>query len=235
MNANELIDKSRPFFEWLVQWLDDLPSVNLEEIDPAKTAVISVDLIRCFTTEGPLASERIQGVVPETVRLFKELHDMGVHYFVLLQDAHTEDTPEFSAYPGHCLAGSSGSKPVPEFEELPFFDSFTIFNKNSLSSSWNTDFPTWLDEHPGIKTYIIVGDCTDLCVYETAMDLRMRANAHNIHDVRVIVPEDCVQTFSTSVETAKEIGAKPHPAELLHRIFLYQMVLNGVEVVKHVG
>jgi hypothetical protein len=33
------------------------------------------------------------------------------------------------------------------------------------------------------------------------------------------------------VETAQEIGAMPHDGDLLHRIFLYQMALNGVEVV----
>jgi hypothetical protein len=34
-----------------------------------------------------------------------------------------------------------------------------------------------------------------------------------------------------SVERAEQLGAVPHDAELLHRVFLYHMMLNGVEVV----
>jgi hypothetical protein len=45
------------------------------------------------------------------------------------------------------------------------------------------------------------------------------------------VPANCVQTFDMPVETAEAIGAMPHDGDLLHRIFLYQMALNGVEVV----
>ena len=33
------------------------------------------------------------------------------------------------------------------------------------------------------------------------------------------------------VETALQLGALPHDGDLLHRIFLYSMALNGIEVV----
>ena len=52
---------------------------------------------------------------------------------------------------------------------------------------------------------------------------------------RVIVPADCVDTYDMPVETAAEIGAMPHDAELLHAIFLYHMALNGIVIVKTIN
>jgi hypothetical protein len=50
----------------------------------------------------------------------------------------------------------------------------------------------------------------------------------------VIVPVDCVDTYDLPVETAQKIGATPHSAEILHLVFLYHMMLNGVEVVTEI-
>jgi hypothetical protein len=43
-----------------------------------------------------------------------------------------------------------------------------------------------------------------------------------------------VDTYDLPVETAKQIGAVPHAGDLLHLIFLYSMMLNGVEVVRSI-
>ena len=73
-----------------------------------------------------------------------------------------------------------------------------------------------------------------MCTYQLAMHLRLRANALQRRGVRVIVPEDCVDTYDLTVDAARSIGALPHDADLLHRIFLYHLALNGVEVVKRI-
>jgi len=106
-----------------------------------------------------------------------------------------------------------------------------VIPKKSISSSIGTALGTWLENHPQVTTFIIVGDCTDLCVYQAAMYLRLRANVLGQKDVRVVIPADCVQTYDLPVETAEEIGAMPHDGDLLHRLFLYHMALNGIEVV----
>ncbi|GIS67063.1 MAG: hypothetical protein CM1200mP6_01310 [Anaerolineaceae bacterium] len=49
---------------------------------------------------------------------------------------------------------------------------------------------------------------------------------------RVVLPANCVATYDMSVSDAQEFGAVPHDGDLLHHIFLYSMMLNGVEVVK---
>ncbi len=237
MNLEHLLDHSRPFLEWLVAWYDVRPVLALDQIledaggDPAKVAVLAVDVTAGFCHEGPLASDRVAGIVGPIVRLFERAHSLGVRHFLLPQDTHSEDAVEFQSFPAHCVRGTDQPVTVPELQELPFSDLFVILEKDSISSNLNTRLDEWLDRHPEVTTFLVAGDCTDFCVYQLAMYLRLRANARNLRDVRVIVPIDGVDTFDIPLAVAEEIGAMPHPAELLHRIFLYSMAQNGVEIV----
>ncbi len=63
------------------------------------------------------------------------------------------------------------------------------------------------------------------------MHLRLRANALQIADARVIIPANCVQTYDTPVPVAKKLGIPAHDGDLLHAVYLYNMASNGVEVV----
>ena len=228
---------SKPFLDWLARWEQGLPEVKLEEIvsDPARVALASVDLTNGFCCEGPLASPRVAGIIPATVRLFQRAYDLGVRHFLLPQDTHDADALEFLAYPPHAVGGTSESDTVDELKALPFSDSFVIIPKNSVSCDIGTDLDPWLDAHPGVTTFIVVGDCTDICVYLMAMHLRLRANVLGVGDARVIIPADCVQTYDLSVEAAAQVGALPHDGDLLHSTFLYHMALNGIEVVAHLA
>jgi hypothetical protein len=77
----------------------------------------------------------------------------------------------------------------------------------------------------------VVGDCTDLCVYQLAMYLRLRHNARNVPGVSVIVPANAVDTYDLPAEAAEAVGAMPHPGDFFHQVFLYHMALNGIQVV----
>ena len=198
-------------------------------------ALVSVDLVKGFCSEGPLASPRVASIIPTVVRLFQRAHDLGVRHFLLTQDTHDPDAVEFTAFPPHCVVGTSESETIDELNNLPFANLFTVIPKKSLSSNIGTGLDPWLGAHPEVNTFIIVGDCTDLCVYQAAMYLRLRANVLGLRDVRVIVPADCVQTYDLSVETAEKIEALPHDGDLLHRLFLYHMALNGIEILAHLS
>ncbi len=224
------------FFEFLQAWLTGLGTASLSDVtsgdeNPRAVAILAVDLIKGFTQVGVLASRRIAGVVPHVRSLFVRAHALGVRDFVLLQDSHPRDSPQFEAFGPHCMAGSQEEETITELASLPFAGEFTIMRKRSLSPAIGTDFDAWLDARPRIDTVIVVGDCTDLCVYQLAMHVKMRANAAGIRH-RVIVPESCVQTYDLSVEAARELAKPPHDADLMHEIFLYHMALNGIEVVK---
>jgi nicotinamidase-related amidase len=229
--------QSRAFMDWLARWEKELPVVSLSEVisDPARVGVLSEDLVKGFCSEGPLSSPRVAGIVPAVVRLFQRAHDLGVRHFLLFQDTHDADAIEFSAYPPHCVRSTAESETIDELKDLPSSHLFVVFPKNSISSSIGTELDTWLEAYPEVTTFIVVGDCTDICVYLVALYLRTRANVLGLRDVRVIVPADCVQTYDMPVETAAQLGILPHDGDLLHSIFLYHMALNGVEVVRRLA
>ena len=221
------------FLEWLQGWENGLAPLDLAEAidDPDRVAIVSEDLLKGFCDVGPLASDRATSIVPAAVRVFERAHALGVRHFLLFQDTHQQGAVEFSAYPPHCVEGTEESETIDELEGLASSDLFTILPKNTISSNVGTDLDGWLREHPDVDTFIIVGVCTDICVYQAAVHFRVRANVLGQDDARIIVPADAVQTFDTPVEVAEEIGAMPHDGDLLHRLSLYHMALNGIEVV----
>lgn len=225
--------EDRSFLDWSRQWERNLPSLDLDETisDPSRVALVSEDLVKGFCSTGPLASERVAGIVPAVVEVFQRAYNLGVRHFLLLQDTHDPDAVEFSAYPPHCVASSEESEMIDELKTLTFANLFTVIPKNSISSDVGTDLTPWLDEHPEVTTFIVVGDCTDICVYHGATYLRVRANILGKENARVIVPANCVQTYDLPVDAAVDVGAMPHDGDLLQRIFLYQMALNGIEIV----
>lgn len=223
----------KEFFNYLDQWLADLPGLESQDlfIQPEKVAVLSVDMINGFCKSGNLASPRVAAIISSVVKLFETAWQAGVCQFVLLQDCHPPEALEFNAFADHAVCGTEESDAVDEIKKLVFYEKMTIIPKNSISPSINTGLDAWLEERAELETFVVVGDCTDICTYSLAVYLRTRANAHNL-PWRVIVPEDCVATYDLPLETAGEIGAMPHPGDLLHKIFLYHMALNGIEVVK---
>ncbi len=228
--------ESRPFLKFLAKWQADLPSLPLEQAipHPDQTAVICVDMINGFCHFGALSSPRVHSIIEPVVELFQRAQAAGVPHFLLTQDTHEPDAVEFGQFPPHCVRGTLEAETIPEIRSLPFFDQMVLFEKNSIQSGLNTGLNDWLAAHPAVDTFILVGDCTDLCIYQLAMHLRLEANACQMQR-RVILPADCSQTYDISVPVAKQIGAMPHDGELLHSIFLYHMALNGVEVVAEIS
>ena len=228
-----LAERAAPFLDYLEAWYQNLPTIDLAATvghQPERLLFCSIDMINGFCSEGPLASPRVSRLAIPIASLFQRAYDLGVRNFVLTQDTHTPETPEFAAFPPHCIAGTSESQTIPELTALPFASQLVTITKNSLSSHLGTNLGSWLAERPQIDTFMLVGDCTDLCVYTAAMHLRMEANALNLSR-RVIVPAAIVDTFDTPVTVAHELGIKAHDADLHHILFLHHMAQNGVEVV----
>lgn len=229
-----LANSARLFLSYLDEWYAQLAELPLEELiggEPERIVMISVDVINGFCKEGPLASARVGRIAQPIADLFARAHALGVRNFALTQDTHDPDTPEFKSYPPHCIRGTEESEAVDELKALPFFDQVAVFPKNALSSHLDTDLNAWIAERPQADRFVVVGDCTDLCTYNSAMYLRMEANARNAAR-RVVVPADVVDTFDTPVSVARELDIKAHDGNLHHILFLHHMAMNGVEIVK---
>jgi nicotinamidase-related amidase len=235
MTQTHIIEQATEFLQALTVWEQQIPTLawsSLQtEAKQGRVALFSVDMINGFCTQGPLASPRVQGIAPVVVSAFENAFATGVRDFLLLQDCHAADAPEFTSFPPHCVAGTSEAETIPELAQLPFANTYRIFPKNSLDAFHNSDLAQWEQVHSDLSVAVIIGDCTDLCVYSTAMHLKLHANAHN-RKLRVIVPANAVQTYDMPIETAKQLSALPHNGDVLHLMYLYQMQLNGIEVVR---
>ena len=220
---------NKEFLDWIEQWFSKLEPYKLSGFEPYKSAIVSVDMVKGFCSVGPLASGNVAGIIPNIVEIFEKSYKAGITKFLLFQDTHHKGTPEFGSFPPHCIEGSEESETIDELKSLPFANKFKIFRKNSISPEFNTGFDKWLSENKNIENFIVVGNCTDLCIVYHAMYLRMLANANNLKK-RVIVPENCTATYDMSVGAAQKLGAMPHDAATLHKIWLYHLALNGVEV-----
>lgn len=210
MTTINLTENARPFIAYLDDWYTALPALPLAAIigaEPERVALVSIDIINGFCKSGALASARVGRIAQPIADLFQRAYDQGVRNFVLTQDTHTQHTPEFAAYPPHCLAGTAESEATDELKALPFYDALVIVPKNSINSHLGTNLGAWIAAHPEIDRFVVVGDCTDLCTYSAAMHLRLEANALDL-ERRVIVPADVVETFDTPVSVARDLGIK---------------------------
>lgn len=230
-----LAEKSAGFLDYLENWLENLPTLALEEVvsEPEKSAIISADMINAFLYEGPLSSPRVATIDKPINNLMRSAWDQGLRDILLVQDAHHEESPQLDAYGEHALAGTEAAEATDLIKNLPFYDQITTIYKDSIHPALNNGFDNWMDERNQIKTFIAVGNVTDLCLYNLALYLRFRANAYH-KERRVIVPENCVQTWHLSVEDAEDLPAMAHHGDMLHATFLYHLALNGVEVVKEI-
>lgn len=230
-----LAEKSTEFLNYLEHWLDSRPTIKLSEVisEPEKSAIISVDVINAFLYEGPLSSPRVAPIGESISNLMRESWGLGLRDILLVQDHHTEETQEFSEYGQHAVGGTNQAEAIDLIKNLPFYNKLTTIYKDSIHPALNNGFDDWVDQREQLNTIIAVGDVTDLCVYQLATYLKLRANA-NKKDRRVIVPVNCVQTWHLSVEDAEDLPAMPHHGDMLHATFLYHMALNGIEIVKEI-
>lgn len=238
MNTELFIEQSKPFIQWMLDWKGRLKPVSLPDLfhdnDPRTVGIISVDVIEGFCSIGPLSSPRVNRIVEPITHLFRLAWAAGVRDIALPQDTHPQDAVEFAQYAPHCIVGTAESESVAAFKALPFFDQITVIPKNCINSGFAPGFDEWVVARPHIKTWITVGDCTDLCTHQLAMYMRIRANQNQQGGVRVVLPVNTVDTYDMPVATADQLGIPAHDAEFLHLVFLYHMMLNGVEVVTEV-
>ena len=113
--------------------------------------------------------------------------------------------------------GSYEGEIVDEIKEV---GGYTLIPKNSTNGFLEEEFQKWFEQNHKIDTFIVTGDCTDICVQQFAIALKTWFNMQN-KKARVIVPVDAVETY--------DFGT--HNGDLMNAMALYNMMINGVEVV----
>lgn len=219
LSRDEFVKSGSKALEAIYDTLESLKEISLDELDPFRTAMISVDMINGFAKEGALYSPRVMALIPRIAELSRACGDVGIMQLAFA-DNHPEDSPEFSYFPPHCLAGSVESELV---EELKSAGSYTLIHKNSTNGFLEPEFQAWLNDNDQLDTFVVVGDCTDICIEQFATTLKCSFNRIN-RPARVVVPMNMVDTF--------DFGT--HHGDLMHRSALMMLIGNGIEVVREI-
>lgn len=216
INKNEFMKKSTDTLGGIFDTLEKLPAIQLGDLQEEQTALVIVDMINGFAREGALSSPRVEALIPEIAELSKACGELHIAKLAFA-DSHTEASPEFESYPAHCMIGTSEGEMVDELKQI---GGYTLIPKNSTNGFLEEEFQRWLKENEHIDSFIIAGDCTDICIQQFAITLKTWFNMHN-KKARVIVPINAVDTYDLGL----------HDADLMNAMALYNMMVNGVEVV----
>ncbi|MGG7098956.1 isochorismatase family cysteine hydrolase [Clostridium sardiniense] len=202
----------------------ELNKITLEDISSNvkdDTALIVVDMINGFYTEGMLASDRVEGIITPIVNLIDNMKECEKIIFV---DNHTINSTELNTYPLHCIENSSEVEIISEIKERVLdSENYEIIKKNSINGFHAAEFKEWLDKNNQINNFIIVGVCTDICVETLAISLVTYFNENNI-DKKIIIPKDSVETYSVG----------NHDGDLMNILSLFKMKSNGINVVESI-
>ncbi|MCH1960757.1 isochorismatase family cysteine hydrolase [Romboutsia hominis] len=196
--------------------IDNIKSKNINDLNLNETELFIVDMNNGFAKGGSLYSPRINALINPIYNFTKYLSNK-VSNITAFTDCHTTDSIELLSYPPHCMVDSFESDII---DELKSIENIKVIPKNSTNA-----FFTLKDiNFSNTKNIIVVGDCTDICVYQFATTLKSYFNQNNISK-NIIVPIDLVDTYDSEV----------HPANLLNMVFLNSMLQNGIEVVKTIN
>lgn len=174
----------------VIEEIDSLPSLSISEADPEKTLLVIVDVVNGFVREGAMASPLVEDIIPPIVSLMEKCAQKKIPS-VAFADCHGEDCAEFSSFPPHCIKNTSESEIVDEIKKA---GGYTLIEKNSTNGFHEASFIDYLNEHPSVDTFIVTGDCTDICVMQFCLTLKTRYTAQN-KNIDIIIPVNCVETY----------------------------------------
>ncbi|KAJ3675403.1 hypothetical protein LUZ60_004445 [Juncus effusus] len=205
--------------------------------------LVIVDVVNGFCTVGagnlaPVEpNEQIEKMVRESARLAKLFSENKWPIFAFL-DTHFPDKPEHP-YPPHCIIGSGEEKLVPDLEWLEKDPNATLKMKHCIDgflscseSDGSNTFADWIHKFQ-IKTVLVVGICTDICVLDFACSTLSARNIGRVPPLEnLIIYSDGCATFDLPGNIK---GALPHPQDLMHHMGLYMAKGRGAKIVNNVS
>ncbi len=153
-------------------------------VDPAKTALVVVDMQNDFVKEGgTLVVPDAEGTLPEIRGLLEFARGSGMKV-VFTQDTHTEGDPEWEIWPEHVREGSWGWQIV---DELAPREGELVLRKVRYDAFYGTHLDHSLRVW-GVDTLIVCGTVANICVHYTAASAALRWYA-------VVIPRDATSAL----------------------------------------
>ena len=202
------------------QALAALPATPAAKLRDGRTALVIVDMVNGFLTEGVLSSPRSASVLPACEQLLAFAKANGIPT-VAFADCHEPDCIEFASFPPHCIRGTSESEIAPSLRKI---GGYLMIEKNSTNGFLTDGFQRWLAEHPDIGRIVVCGVCTDICVMQFCLTLRTYCNQSE-RTMEVLLPVNSVETYD----------APGHNAELCGSMALQFMQQAGIVLTKEIA
>ena len=178
------------------------PMTNAQMLRDGKTALVIVDMVNGFLTEGVLSSPRSASILPACETLLQFAKDNRIPT-VAFADCHEPDCIEFQSFPPHCIRGTSESELAPRLEQI---SGYLKIEKNSTNGAITPEFQTWLAKNAAITRIVVCGVCTDICVMQFCLTLKTLCNQAN-RPMEVLVPVNVVETYDAPGHNADECNA----------------------------
>jgi nicotinamidase-related amidase len=165
----------------------EVPEYEVHEevrVDPAKTALIVVDMQNDFVKEGgTLVVPDAEATVPTIKGLLDSARESGIRV-VFTQDTHNEGDLEWEIWPEHVREGSWGWEIV---EELKPLEAEVVIRKVRYDAFYGTHLDHFLRIWD-VDTLIICGTVANICVHYTAASAALRWYG-------VIIPKDATSAL----------------------------------------
>ena len=151
-------------------------------------AVIIIDMLNDFVT-GDLRCERADRIIPNLKKLIEAArkHKVPVIYS---NDAHfPEDAEIVQKWGKHAIKGTKGAEVIPQLKPM---EKDYIVEKRTYSGFYETGLDLLLRSlyrGEGVKTVILAGLHTHMCVRHTAADAFFRG-------YKIIIAKDGVEAFT---------------------------------------
>jgi len=174
-------------------------------------AVIIIDLLNDFVT-GNLKTDRAKRVIPKLKKLIEAArkHNVPVIYS---NDAHyPQDVEVVAKWGKHAIKGTKGAEVIPELK--PTTKDY-IVEKRTYSGFYETGLDPLLRSlyrGEGVKTVILGGLHTNICVRHTAADAFFRG-------YKIIIAKDGVEAFTQ----------EDHEQGLKYLEYVYNAKINAVD------
>ncbi|MCR4647345.1 MAG: cysteine hydrolase [Oscillospiraceae bacterium] len=207
----------------LQEWNDQLAALAAYpegSLRDGKTALVIVDMVNGFLTEGVLSSPRSAAALPACVKLLNFAKENGIPT-VAFADCHEPDCIEFASFPPHCIRGTSESEIAPALQAIGGYE---LIEKNSTNGFLTPAFQAWLAANPDIERIVVCGVCTDICVMQFCLTLKTFCNQSE-RSMTVLLPVDAVETYD----------APGHNADLCGAMALQFMQQAGITLTKEVA
>ena len=188
--TNDTPDNCKKAVSAVIDEINSLPAMSISEVDPKKSLLVIVDIVNGFVREGAMASPLVEDIIPPTVSLMEKCKSKNIPS-VAFADCHAADCAEFSSFPPHCIKDTSESEIVDEIRQA---GGYTLIEKNSTNGFHEKSFTDYLADKSDIDTFIVTGDCTDICVLQFCLTLKTRYTAQN-KNIDIIIPINCVETY----------------------------------------